>query len=157
MFVPLKVATEVLPGISGIGGAGAKVNVVPVGSTLLAVNAIGVTKPPVLVVAILTAADVAPQPKVVGVDGTKLNSANGATTLKLVLEISKKILPTASILIRAVVLKPTGIVTACVPSFGVVASNTVGKVKPPSVEKEIFTLAQLIGAALVLFTSQVIV
>lgn len=80
-----------------------------------------------------------------------------AVMVKLVLEISKKILPTASTLILAVVVGVLGIVTAWVPSFGVLAINTVGNVCPPSVLKEIFTLAQLTGAAVVLATAHVMV
>ena len=75
--------------------------------------------------------------------------------VKLVLEISKKILPTASIFILAVVLGVLGIVTASLPSLGVLATNVLNVV-PPSVEMEIFTLAQLTGAAVVLATFQVI-
>ena len=77
--------------------------------------------------------------------------------VKLELEISKKILPTASILILAVLVGVAGMLTASLPSFAVLATNTVGKVRPPSVESEIFTLAQLTGAAVVLATDQVIV
>ena len=77
--------------------------------------------------------------------------------VKLAFEISKKMLPTASIFIRAVVVAVLGIVSTSEPSFGVLAANTVGKVCPPSVDKEILTLAQLIGAAVVLATAQVIV
>ena len=66
--------------------------------------------------------------------------------VKLVLEISKKIFPTASIFILAVVEGVLGIVTASLPSFGVLATRVL-KVVPPSVEIEIFTLAQLTGAA----------
>ena len=50
-----------------------------------------------------------------------------------------------------------GIVTDSVPSLGVLASKTVGKVTPPSVDKDILTLAQLTGAVLVLLTLQVTV
>ena len=75
--------------------------------------------------------------------------------VKFVLLISKKILPTASTFILAVVVAPTGITTGSVPSLGVLAANTVGKVCPPSVLNEIFTFAQLTGAAVVLFTLQV--
>ena len=76
--------------------------------------------------------------------------------VKLVLEISKKILPTASTFILAVVEGVLGIVTTSVPSFGVLATNVL-KVLPPSVEMDIFTLAQLTGVAVVLATFQVIV
>ena len=77
--------------------------------------------------------------------------------VKLVSEISKKTLPTASTFILAVVLAPTGIVTASDPSLGVLASKTVGNVCPPSVDNEILTFAQLTGGSVVLVTFQVIV
>ena len=80
-----------------------------------------------------------------------------AVMVKFVLEISKKILPTASTFILAVVVAVLGIVTACDPSFGVLATNTVGNVCPPSVLKDIFTLAQLTGEAVVLATFHVTV
>lgn len=80
-----------------------------------------------------------------------------AVMLKFVLEISKKILPTASTFILAVVVAVLGIVTDCEPSFGVLAASTVGNVCPPSVLKDIFTLAQLTGATVVLATFHVIV
>ena len=71
--------------------------------------------------------------------------------------MSKKILPTASILILAVVVAPTGIVKFSVPSLGVLAARTVGKVVPPSVDKDILTLAQFTGAPVVFATSHVMV
>ena len=77
--------------------------------------------------------------------------------VKLVLEISKKILPTASTFILAVVVGVAGITNASVPSLGVLAESTVGKVCPPSVLIEIFTLAQSTGVKLLLATLQVIV
>lgn len=77
--------------------------------------------------------------------------------VKLVLEISKKIFPTASIFILAVLVGVLGITSASDPSLGVLAASTVGKVCPPSVDKDIFTLAQLTGAAVVLATDQVMV
>ena len=82
--------------------------------------------------------------------------AEPAVIVKLVLEISKKILPTASTFIRAVVVGVFGITNVSVPSLGVFAANTVGNVCPPSVDKDIFTLAQLTGVAVVLATAQVI-
>jgi hypothetical protein len=75
--------------------------------------------------------------------------------LKSVFEISKKMLPTASIFIRAVVVGMSGIRTDSEPSLLALAARTAGKVVPPSVEREIFTLAALIGAAVVPLTSQV--
>ena len=77
--------------------------------------------------------------------------------VKFVLEISKKIFPTASTFILAVVVGVFGIVTTSLPSFGALADKTVGKVCPPSVDRDIFTFVQLIGATFVLFTLQVIV
>src|SRR5437868_3791667 len=74
---------------------------------------------------------------------------------KFVFDISKKILPTASTLILAVVVGVFGMVSTSVPSFGVLADSTVGNVCPPSVESDIFTFAQLIGERFVLFTLQV--
>ena len=79
-----------------------------------------------------------------------------AVIVKFVLEISKKIFPTASTFIRAVVVAVLGIVNVSVPSFAVLADNTVGNVCPPSVDKDIFTLAQLTGEAVVLATDHVI-
>lgn len=76
--------------------------------------------------------------------------------VKFVLEISKKIFPTDSIFILAVVVGVLGIVTASLPSLGVLATNVLNVV-PPSVEMDIFTLAQLTGAAVVLATFQVMV
>ena len=72
-------------------------------------------------------------------------------------EISKKMLPTASIFILAVVVATLGIVSASEPSLGVLAERTVGKVVPPSVDNDILTLAQLTGAPVVPATSHVIV
>ena len=69
--------------------------------------------------------------------------------LKLVLLISKNIFPTDSIFILAVVELITGMTSVSVPSFGVLVDNIVGKLNPPSVLNEIFTLAQLTGDAAV--------
>lgn len=76
--------------------------------------------------------------------------------VKLVLEISKKIFPTASIFILAVVVGVLGIVTTSLPSLGVLATSVLNVV-PPSVETDIFTFAQLTGDAVVLATFHVIV
>ena len=83
--------------------------------------------------------------------------ADPEVMVKSEFEISKKILPTASTFILAVAVGVFGIVSNSVPSFGVLAANIVGKVCPPSVDKDIFTLAQLTGAAVVLATDHVIV
>ena len=53
------------------------------------------------------------------------------------------------------VVAEAGIPNASEPSLGVLSVKTVGKVKPPSVLREIFTLAQLTGEAVVLATFQV--
>ncbi|MBL0129917.1 MAG: hypothetical protein IPP43_01345 [Chitinophagaceae bacterium] len=53
-------------------------------------------------------------------------NANPDWIAKSLLEISKKILPTASIFILAVVVGMQGIVIVSVPSLAVLADNTVG-------------------------------
>src|ERR1019366_4118707 len=83
--------------------------------------------------------------------------AGGVPIVKLVLEISKKILPTASTFIRLVVPCVEGTVITSEPSFGVDAAKTVGNVFPPSVDNEIFTFAQFTDPALVPFTLHVTV
>lgn len=83
--------------------------------------------------------------------------ATAPLMVKLVLEMSKNMFPTASIFTRAVVVGTAGITSASVPSLAVLSEITYGKVSPPSVLRVIFTLAQLIGARLVLFTLQVMV
>jgi len=60
-------------------------------------------------------------------------------------------------LIRAVLVVLAGTVIASEPSLGVLAANTIGNVRPPSVLRLIFTFAQLTGETLVLFTLQVTV
>ena len=104
---------------------------------------------PVTAVQLTVAEEVvtADEAKPVGVPHDEL-----AVIVKFVLEMSKKILPAASTFILAVVVAILGMVTACEPSFGVLATNTVGNVCPPSVLKDIFTLAQLTGEAVVLAT-----
>ena len=49
----------------------------------------------------------------------------GSPTVKSVFETSKKMLPTASILTRAVVVEMSGMVTSCEPSFAVLAASSV--------------------------------
>src|SRR5262249_47242580 len=69
--------------------------------------------------------------------------------VKLASEISKKMFPTASTLMRAWVvatLAVFGMVTLAEPLFGTLAASTNGKVFPPSVDNVIFTFAQLTGA-----------
>ena len=89
--------------------------------------------------------------------GVGVGVAAGPVMVKLVLDMSKNTLPTASTLILAVVDAPTGMVTASDPSFAVLANKTAGKVCPPSVDNEILTFAQLTGGRVVLFTSHVTV
>ena len=76
--------------------------------------------------------------------------------VKFTFDTSKKMLSEHWIQTRAVVVVILGMVTLCVPSLGVLASSVV-KVAPPSVVNRMFTLAQLIGAAVVPATSQVTV
>src|SRR5436190_9193923 len=67
-------------------------------------------------------------------------------------------LPTASTRTRAcVVAMPAGIVTAWLPSFGVLAWSSIGQVLPPSTDSVMRTFAVPIGALAVLATFQVTV
>ena len=77
--------------------------------------------------------------------------------MKLALLISKKIFPTDSTLILAVVVGLFGTVMVSVPSFAVLVAMVTGHVNPPSVDKRIFTVAQFTGAPVVLATVQVTV
>ena len=97
-----------------------------------------------------------PQAMVAAAGKSKSNPGDPSVMLKLLLEISKKILPTDSTFILAVVVGMLGIVTGCVPSLGVLEASVYGQVLPPSVDIRMFTLAQLTGAAVVLLTVQVI-
>ena len=96
------------------------------------------------------------QAAVAAVVEPKMNPNGGGMIVKLALLISKKILPTASTFTRQVVLGVFGTVITSDPSFGVLATSVVNVV-PPSVETEIFTFAQLIGATVVPFTDQLTV
>ena len=126
------VATVLAPGVSGLG---AKVTVVPAGTPAVAVSVIGVVKVPDTVVGIVTVGFVgAGQALVEAVVAPKLKSFIGAVTLKFAFEMSKKILPIASTLTRAVVVTPAGITKISLPSFAVLVDNVCGYVKPPSVE-----------------------
>jgi hypothetical protein len=87
-------------------------------------------------------------PEMVGADGAEMP----AVMVKLVLEISKKMLLAQATLMRAVLVGVFGTVMEDEPLFGALAANTVGKVLPPSVDSEIATLGQLTGAKLVLAT-----
>ena len=71
--------------------------------------------------------------------------------------MSKKIFPIASIFTLAVVVKLLGTNIVSEPSFAVLSAKIVRKLCPLSVDNEILTNAQFTGAALVLFTFQVMV
>ena len=89
--------------------------------------------------------------------GAQQEPVAAAVIVKFTFEMSKKMLPTDSTLIRASVVAVPGRVTDCEPSFGVPATSTVGNVYPPSVESRMLTFAQLIGVAVVLATFHVTV
>ncbi len=96
----------------------------------------------------------------VGVGGTGVGVGVGPpppVTVKFVSAMSKKQLVEHWTFILAVVVAPAGMVTDCVPSFGVPARSVVGKVRPPSVDINISTFAELTGAAVVFATFQVTV
>ena len=77
--------------------------------------------------------------------------------MKSVFETSKKMLPTASIFTRAVVVVMSGMVTSCEPSFGVSAARTYGYVSPPSSDMLIATFDVLVGGTSVFALSHVTV
>jgi hypothetical protein len=96
------------------------------------------------------------QAAVAGVVELNVNPKGGGTMVRSALLISKKILPTASTIIRTVVLGVLGTMIDSDPSLGVLATRVVNEV-PPLVEIEILTFAQLTGAPVVPFTDQVMV
>ena len=146
--------TMLLP--PGTTVAGAKVTVDPAGTPAVAVRITGTTYPPTDVVPKVTAALLAAlQAMVVAAGELNKNVLGGTAIVKLVLEMSKNIFPTDSTLILARVVGVFGMVTNSVPSLAVLAANTVGKVRPPSTDNKILTLAQLTGAAVVPLTDQV--
>ena len=129
MFELVKLTVVLAPGVKGLG---LKLTVDPTGAPV-EVKFIGVEKVPCTVVAkVAVAVAVAPQLIFAPAEGVKLNPLAGAVIVKLVFEISKKIFPTDSTLILAVVDGVVGITKASVPSLGVLATSTVGNVKPPS-------------------------
>src|SRR3954452_10807770 len=81
----------------------------------------------------------------------------GIVIVKSAFEMSKKMFPTASTLIRAFFVGVFGTTTLWEPSFAVDAASTYGYVCPPSTDSEIFTLAVEMGAALVPATFHVTV
>ena len=113
-----------LPGNNGLVP---KLTVVPAGTPDVADKFIGVTKPPFDTVARLLVATAAP-PQVTLVTGgaVKLKPVTGTVIAKLALDTSKKIFPTASTFIFAIVVGELGIVTGSDPSLGVLAKRTVG-------------------------------
>ena len=80
-----------------------------------------------------------------------------APMVKLVLEMSKKMFPTASIFILLLEPGVLGTGTISVPSFAVLDANTVEKLFPPSVDSKMLTNWQLMGAKSVPFTLHVTV
>jgi hypothetical protein len=80
-----------------------------------------------------------------------------ATIVKFAFDTSKKTFPTASTFTRAVVVALLGTTISSDPSLGVLDAITMGNVVPPFVESEIFTFAQLTGAAVVFATFHVTV
>ena len=101
--------------------------------------------------------EVAGHGEVEGVVALNVKPFNGADIVKFALDISKKIFDKASTFTLAVVVTTLGIVNNSDPSLGVEGEITVGYVRPPSVDKLIFTLATLNGAAFVPTTFHVIV
>src|SRR5450432_1210822 len=103
-------------------------------------------------------------PRMTVIPPGKIERVGGALFVEVIVrfasEMSKKMLPTASTLIRPwaeATLALLGIVTTALPLLGMLAARTVGKVWPPSVESVILTLAVLIGAIFELATFQVTV
>jgi hypothetical protein len=123
--------------------------VAPFGKVEPEVGAHTTAKPGISSVAVtvkVTTAEHSPAPVVVVMFAGHVITG-GWLIVKLLLETSKKMLPTASTLTREVVPEALGTVTDSDPSLAVLAASTIGKVDPPSVESEIFTFAQLTGAA----------
>ena len=119
----LRVTVADDPGATGLG---LKLTVVPEG-TFDAERFIGVEKVPICaVVKVITAGDDDPQLIFSGAGVPNVKPLVGAVSVKLLFEISKKIFSTASTFILAVVEATGGMVTNSVPSFGVLAINTVG-------------------------------
>ena len=79
--------------------------------------------------------------KFVGVEGAVVSDVP-AVIVKFVFDTSKKIWLVPLIMILFCVPGVFGIVTACVPSFGV-AANNVDQVVPPLVEIKISTFAKI--------------
>ena len=76
---------------------------------------------------------------------------------KLAGEIAKKMLSAAWTLMRAAEAVTSGSRTVQAPLLGALLASTIGKERPPLVERRILTLAALIGALVVPATFQVMV
>lgn len=146
--VAVGVAVDVGVGV-GVGVSGGGKVGVAVGVAVVVAVAVGVA----VAVAVAVAVGVAVAVAVAVAVGVGIGAS--VMILKFVFEISKKMFPTASTFIRAVVVSMSGIRTDSAPSLGVLAARMVGKVLPPSVEREILTFAALTGAAVVPLTFQV--
>ena len=160
--VNVAVAVAVAVGVNVFVAVGVSVAVfagvgVSVGVSVAVFAGVGVSVAVLVAVAVFVAVNVDVAVAVGVKVGVFVGVAAAPVTVKFVLEISKNIFPTASTFIRAVVVVPTGMVTACDPSLAVLAARTVGKVWPPSVDMDIFTFAQLTAPALVLATFHVTV
>jgi hypothetical protein len=132
----------VLPGFTGLGE---NETVVPAGLPL-AVRVMGVENPLLEIVPNVIAEEAGPGQLRITPEGlSKSKLGAGGTIVKSASEISKKIFPMASIFILAFVVRFAGTVRTSDPSFGVLAANTIGKVFPPSVDKDILTSKVLIG------------
>lgn len=154
VLVPVSETVE--DGLPVVSGLVPNTTVVPAGLPLKE-SVTGLLNPPLNTAVKLVCREVAAgQAEVTGAGALNVNPP-ALVIVKFELEISKKILPTASTLILAVVVAIAGMVKISVPSLGVLAANTIGKLCPPSVDNEIFTLAQLTGAAVVLVTFHVMV
>lgn len=64
-----------------------------------------------------------PQATLAGAGKSKSNPGEPNVTVKLLFDMSKKIFPTDSTFILAVVVGTFGMVTSCVPSLGVLAAS----------------------------------
>ena len=122
--MPVNVTVEL--GETVVNGLVPNTTVVPTGLPE-ADNVIGLTNP-LLNVALTDPCIEGPagQEDGAGEMPVRVKSGAAAVIVKFALLISKKILPTASTFILAVVVAPVGIVTAWEPSFGVLANITVG-------------------------------
>ena len=123
VLVLFKVTIVLEPGLTGLG---LKETVVGAGLPL-ALKTIGVLNPPREFVPNVICADVeTPQVRVAGGGLSNVKVDGGAMIVKLPSEISKKMFPTPSILMRAVLVNINGMTNDSDPSLGVLAVMTVG-------------------------------